>query len=157
MVTRSKRVLLSFASVAAATFICLVGMLIENGRGANPATFQSSELILVIAVVCCLSSIGWLITLPVAFMVGNTRSWRFWVYWLLGSCVGPLLMAALFAAVYFLFPHGPNATWFRPEYMPIFYLAAAISCLASLFYLLLLGREQKKGAPAASNEVARSG
>lgn len=156
MVTRSKRVLLSFASVIVSTVVCLVGMLIVNAIGGNPATYHSSEVILTIAVVSCLSSIGWLITLPVVFMVGNIRGWRFLAYWILGSCVGPLLMVALFAAVYFIFPQSPNATWFHPEYMPIVYLAAAISSLASLIYLVLLRRTLKTGSSVPSTQVAGS-
>jgi integral membrane sensor domain MASE1 len=101
---------------------------------------------LTIGVTVGLCLVGCVFTVPVVLMITNIRGWRFWFYWALGSSYGPLLMLALCALVFFLVPHGPNDRWFRPELLPLVYLAAAVSSLTSLFYLLLLRRAQDRAA-----------
>lgn len=109
---------------------------------------------LTIGVTVGLCLVGSVFTVPVVLMITNIRGWRFWFYWALGSAFGPLLMLALCALVFFLVPHSPSDHWFRPELLPLVYLAAAISSLTSLFYLLLLRRAQSRAAAGASTAPA---
>jgi hypothetical protein len=88
--------------------------------------------------------IGWVISIPAILIVRNISGGRFWLYWILGSSVGPLLMLLLFVAVFVLVPHGPGAQWFNPALRPLAYFAAAISSLTSLCYLLWLGWAQRR-------------
>jgi|HubBroStandDraft_1064217.scaffolds.fasta_scaffold562150_2 hypothetical protein len=150
MVAWWKRLLFSFISMVAAAVVCLGCLVLESAFKSHPGSFRGSEVMLTIAVTVGLCLVGCVFTVPVVLMITNIRGWRFWLYWALGSAFGPLLILALCALVFFLVPHGPNERWFRPELLPLVYLAAAISSLTSLFYLLLLRRAQSRAAAGAS-------
>jgi drug/metabolite transporter (DMT)-like permease len=137
MVAWWKRVLFSLASVVAAAVISVSGIVLESTIKNPSTTFRSSEVALTIAVTVGFCLIAWVLSAPGVLIVRNIRGWRFWLYWIVGSGVGPLLMLALSAVIFMIVPQGPGATWFSPALLPLLYLAAAISSLASLFYLLL--------------------
>jgi hypothetical protein len=93
--------------------------------------------------VIALSLPGWLLALPLVLLVTNVRGWRFWVYWIIGIAFGPaivLVVNSVAAAQGFSLagiPGGLSAAT---------YLAAAISGLSSLIYLLILRRGQTQAA-----------
>jgi hypothetical protein len=144
MVAWWKRLLFSLASMIAAAVICLACMLLETTLNSRPANIHSSEVMLTVAVMVGFCLIGWVISIPAVLIVRNISGGRFWLYWILGSSVGPLLMLLLFVAVFVLVPHGPGAQWFNPALRPLAYFAAAISSLTSLCYLLWLGWAQRR-------------
>jgi len=157
MVAWWNRLLFSLASVVAAVVVCLGGLIVvEVVLKRQTAIIHSSEVALTVGVTFALCLVGWVITAPLILIVRNVPGGRFWVYWALGSCVGPLLMLGLFAAVFFLVPHSPNDHWIRPELWPLLYLAAAISSLTSIFYLVLLRWGQGR-ATVYSTPVPTSG
>lgn len=143
MVSRAKRILLSLLSVVVAAVVCFLAALLVTSMESDPASFQSSEVALTIGVLVCFCLVGWFFSVPAVVMVTNIRGWRFWFFWVLGSCLGPLLMIALFGVVLHFFPHDPKQNVFSPEFQPLLEMAAAISSLGSLLYLLLLRRAQK--------------
>jgi hypothetical protein len=104
MVAWWKRVLFSLASMVAAVIVCLSCVVLESVLKSHPANIHSSEVILTIAVAIGFCMVGWVFALPVVLIVTNIRKGRFWFYWVLGSCVGPLLMVALSALVFIVFP-----------------------------------------------------
>ena len=135
MVAWWKRLLFSLASVVAAAAVCLGSLIVvEVALKRQTAIIHSSEVALTVGVTVALCLVGWVISTPLVLMVRNVPGGRFWIYWAVGSCVGPLLMLGLFAAVFFLVPHSPNEQWIRPELWPLVYLAAAISSITSIFY-----------------------
>lgn len=144
MVAWWKRLLFSLASMVAAAVLCLAAILIESALKTHPTSFRSSEVLLTVAVLVGFCLIGWVFSIPVVLMIRNVSGGRFWFYWILGSCVGPLLMLLLFAAVFVLVPQSPSAQWFNPALRPLVYFAAALSSLTSLFYLLLLRWAQRR-------------
>jgi hypothetical protein len=144
MVAWWKRVLFSLVSIVAAAFVCMGCVVLESVIKSHPANIHSSEVVLTIAVTFGFCLVGWVFAVPVVLIVTNIRAWRFWFYWVLGSCVGPALMLALSALVFFVFPQNSSSTWFSPALLPLIYLAAAVSSLTSLFYLLLLRRAQSR-------------
>jgi hypothetical protein len=144
MVAWWKRLLFSLASMVAAAVLSLACILLEAALKSHPASIHSSEVLLTIAVMVGFCLIGWVFSIPVVLIIRNIRGGRFWFYWFLGSCVGPLLMLALFAAVFFTFPQSPSAHWFNPALRPLVYFAAIVSSLTSLFYLLLLRVAQRR-------------
>ncbi len=150
-----KRLLFSLASIVAAAVVCM-GCLIafELILNRQTAIIHSSEVLLTVAVTMALCLVGWVVSAPVVLMIRNVRGLRFWIYWVLGCCFGPLLMLALFAAVYLVVPHSPNEQWIRPELMPLAYLAAAISSLASLLHLLLLRKAQSRAKATPGHSTA---
>jgi drug/metabolite transporter (DMT)-like permease len=158
MVAWWRRLLFSLASVVAAVAVCLAGLAafdaVFKGLKAN---FHSSEVGIAVGVTIALCLVGWVITAPVVLIVRNVPGGRFWIYWVIGSCIGPVLMLGLFGAVFLLVPHSPNQHWIRPELWPLVYMAATISSLASLFYLLLLRWGQGKAAADPSTLSVRSG
>jgi drug/metabolite transporter (DMT)-like permease len=157
MVAWWKRLMFSLASVVAAVVVCLAVLMaadvVLKGKIAN---IHSSEVGIAVGVTIALCLVGWVITAPLVLIVRNVPGGRFWIYWVIGSCVGPVLMLGLFAAVFFLVPHSPTDHWIRPELWPLVYLAAAISSLTSVFYLFLLRWGQAR-ASAHSAKVAASG
>jgi hypothetical protein len=151
MVTWWKRLLFSLASVLVAAMVCMGCMIaVDAVFKPVPGGVRSSEAVLTIAVTVGFSMVAWFVSTPAVLIVRNFRGPRFWVYLVLGSCVGPLLMMALFAAVYLLVPHSPNDHWIRPELRPLLYLAAGISSLTSLFYLLCVRWTENRGMRRAA-------
>jgi hypothetical protein len=142
MVAWWKRVLFSLASMVVAAVVCLSCVVLASVLKSHPANIHTSEVILTIAVMIGFCMVGWVFALPVVWIVTNIRTWRFWLYWVLGSCVGPLLMVALSAIVFMVFPQNSSNTMFSSTLLPLVYLAGAVSSLTSLFYLLLLRRAQ---------------
>ena len=144
MVAWWKRLLFSLASMVAAAVISISAIIFESFIKSPTTNFRSSEIVLTIAVTVGFCLIAWILSAPVILIVRNIRAWRFWLYLLLGSSVGPLLMLALSALVFLVFPQNSTATWFSPALLPLLYLAAAISSLTSLFYLLLFRSAQRR-------------
>jgi drug/metabolite transporter (DMT)-like permease len=144
------RLLLSFVSIVTAALICIACLIVAEGvldgyLGSirTPAvTFAVRSDVFFGALV---------------LIVRDVRGWRFWLYLVLGSCVGPLLMLALFVLAFFPSPHGTNSHWIPPELRGLIYLAATISILATLFYLLLLRRMESRATADPSTRAARSG
>jgi hypothetical protein len=89
--------------------------------------------------VVLLSLPGWLLAIPAVLLVTNLQGWRFWMYLVLGSFIGPVLILAI--AIYSSI-QGPSFAGFSRDAVSTAFLAAAISCLTTLFYLLLLRRAQ---------------
>ena len=99
--------------------------------------------------VIMLSLPGWALAVPIVLLVRNIRGWRFWMYWVIGLCLGPALILAV--TLY----SGPGLAAFTGNNsMSPFYLAAAISGLTTLIYLLLLRRAQARASVEASAAVA---
>src|ERR1700723_1139780 len=144
MVAWWKRLLFSLASMIAAAVVCLAAMLLLTTLKSHSANIHSSEVILTVAVMVGFCLIGWVVSIPGVLIVRNISGHRFWLYWILGSSVGPLLVLLLFLAVFVVVPHGPGAQWFNPAFRPLIYFAAAISSLTSLCYLWLLGWAQRR-------------
>jgi hypothetical protein len=150
MVAWWKRLLFSLVSMVVAAVVCLGCLVLESAFQSHPGSFRGSEVILTIGVTVGLCLVGCIFAVPVVLIITNIRGWRFWICWVLGSGFGPFLMLVLCALVFVLVPHGPNQHWFRPELLPLFYLATGISSLTSLFYLLLLRWAQSKAAAGPS-------
>jgi 4-amino-4-deoxy-L-arabinose transferase-like glycosyltransferase len=149
MVAWWKRILLSLLSVVVAAVVCLLSVVLWSAVKSHPVSFRSSEVLLTIAVTVVFCVIAWLFSVPVVLIVRNIRGWRFWFYWIVGSCVGPALMLVLCAVIIMQVSHGRTVTWYNPEELPLLFMSAAISSVSALIYLSLLRRAQaaaiKKG------------
>jgi len=90
------------------------------------------------------------LSLPLVLLVRNVRGWRFWMYWIIGTCFGPaiVLIVNWIAAM-----RGFSLAGVPGGLTAAIYLAAAISGLSSLIYLLLLRRGQSQAAFRASAAV----
>jgi len=62
-------------------------------------------------------------------------------------------MVALSALVFIVFPQNSSNTMFSSALLPLVYLAAAVSSLTSLFYLLLLRRAQTRADARAQQNL----
>jgi hypothetical protein len=87
---------------------------------------------------------GWLLAIPIVLAVRNIAGWRFWMYFALGTGIGPLWILGM--GLYFSLV-SPHHTGFAPGPIDLYYKALAVSSLTTLIYLLLLRRAQ----PAAAN------
>jgi uncharacterized MnhB-related membrane protein len=92
-----------------------------------------------IVLVLIFSLPGWLLAIPIVLAVRNIGGWRFWMYFALGSCIGPAWFLGM--ELYFSFA-SPHRAAFVPGPIDLFLRAAAVSCLTTLLYLLLLRRAQ---------------
>jgi hypothetical protein len=163
MVAWWKRILLSLLSVVVGTVVCLLGAEIVIWiavkthllSSSHSVSFHSSELLITIAVIVVFCVVAWLFSVPVVLIVRNISGWRFWFYWVLGSCIGPALMLALCAVILMVAFRGRGtAIWYSPEETPLIYIAAAISSVSSLLYLSLLRRSQAAAARKRELNVA---
>jgi hypothetical protein len=146
MVAWWKRILLSLLSVVVAAIVCLLCVVLWSTVKSHPVSFHSSEVLLTIAVTVAFCLIAWLFSVPIVLIIKNIRGWRFWFYWVLGSCVGPALMLALCAVILMVVSHNRNTSWYSPEELPLVYMSAAISSVSALLYLALLRRSQASAA-----------
>jgi hypothetical protein len=150
MVAWWQRLFFSLASLVTAALLCLGCLVLETVAKSRAGSVQSSEVMLVAGLTVGFCMVAWVVSAPVVLTIRNIRGVRFWLYWVLGSCVGPVVMAGLCAVVYFMFPHSPGSPWFRPEYLPLMGLAGAISSLTALLYLLMLRSAQKRATRKVS-------
>jgi hypothetical protein len=92
-----------------------------------------------IVLVLVFSLPGWLLAIPIVLAVRNFRGWRFWMYFALGSCIGPALFLGM--ALYF-FLRSPAHFGSLPGPLGLYVRPAVVSSLTTLVYLLLLRRPQ---------------
>ena len=131
---------LSGAWVAAQEFI-------SNSHGRISAIGLSTAILFFDGWVIVLSIPGWLLATPLVLLVRNVRGWRFWVYWAIGACFGPVLIlgVALYTAL-----KASAFAGFSRDLLPLAYMAGAVSGLTTLFYLLLLLRAQARSSMDAN-------
>ena len=77
----------------------------------------------------------WLLATPIILAVTNLRGWRFWIYWAIGGLIGPLY-------------------WFGRKLLGLdsnhkiyggpYWVVSVVSVLASLAYLLIARRAQRR-------------
>ena len=82
-------------------------------------------------------------------MVRRTNGWHFWVLLAAGSCIGPVIMV-LFAAYRSTqtgWRSGVNLRNLVAAPHSLLYLAAGVSFLTTLFFLLFLRRAQRTRNP----------
>jgi hypothetical protein len=84
---------------------------------------------------------GWLMAIPIVLLVRNIRGWRFWMYFALGACFGPVLILGVgfYSAV-----RGMSFEGFPGHSMSVVYIAGAVSSLTTLLYLLWLRGAQMR-------------
>jgi hypothetical protein len=145
MVAWWKRLIYSFVSAVLGAGLCGAAaasqQVVANAHGHLNAEALWTSILFFDPWVITLSLPGWLLALPLVLLVRNVRGWRFWIYWAIGICIGPLIVllvervAASRGFVLAGMPGGSDAA---------FYLATAISALSSLIYLLLVRRGQTR-------------
>jgi len=77
----------------------------------------------------------WLLATPLILVATNFNGWRFWVYWAIGSILGPLYWFGRK-----LVGIDTNGGLYGGPYPEV----CAVSVVASLIYLLVVGRAQKR-------------
>ena len=102
-----------------------------------------------IVLVLVFSLPGWLLAIPIVLAVRNIGGWRFWMYFALGSCIGPAWFLGM--ALYF-FLKSPSHFGSVPGPLGLYFRPAVVSSLTTLVYLLRLRRAQtvapQKSAPS---------
>ena len=151
MVAWWKRWIYSFVSAVLGAGLCGAAaasqQVVANAHGHLNAESLWTAILFFDPWVITLSLPGWLLALPLVFLVRNLRGWRFWMYWAIGICIGPLIVllvdriAASRGLALAGIPGGLSSAY---------YLATAISGLSSLIYLLLLRRGQTRAELHAS-------
>jgi len=150
MVPWWKRLAYSLLSVMAAVIVtCTFSDFWESKANSN-AHVSANGLLLFVCYALIFSIPGWLLALPIVFVVANFRGWRFWMYWVIGSAIGPVVILG-FALYSFL--KSPKSAGFSPP-IELVYLAAAVSSLTTLIYLLLTKRAQRQ-RPQRTTEPAK--
>ncbi len=142
MVSWWKRVLLSIVCAVVSALVCaLLSILLLGGGPLNAGDFASGAIFILMA---CIP--GYLIGLPFALTIKNLEGGRLLGYIVIGILIGPV--AALGEAFYafetemggagldLFFSSLPGMT----DVMQKFLLAAAISTLTTVSFLLILGR-----------------
>jgi hypothetical protein len=145
------RLVYSLASVAAAAVLA-VGLLMIVGslpafgggvRGGALRMLSAGAVSAFIGLVFTFSLPGWLLGVPFVLAVKDLRAWRFWVWFAIGTSIGPLLMVGFVLLQVLRDPHLhfssslSEATFF-------ICLATGVSSLTTLLYLLLLRWSHKQ-------------
>ena len=141
MVSWWKRLLYSLASVLAAIIvICTFIQILEAFGGPNVHGLKG-EFLATIGDFLFFGLPGWLLAVPIVLVVADTRGWRFWMYWAIGSSIGPLMIVGI--ALYTKLT-SPAAEGFTPGSIAfLVFVTAAVSCLTTLIYLLSLRLAQQ--------------
>lgn len=153
MIPRSKRVLYSAVSTAISVAICDVGIcvrseLVEIAQSHTPSAVGSpiwlarlvGGLFAVLPWVLLLCIPGWILALPVTLFASVRSGLRFWMWWVIGTCIGPAVMYA----ISWHFVHSYAQGQSRVVWNSWFSLATGVAGCATLLYLWLLRREQQK-------------
>lgn len=91
--------------------------------------------------VFAVSIFGWLLGIPYVLLVRSSKGWRFWIYLVLGSGIGP---AFVLSPLFYSFLRGSFDS-LPAEPTDYYYgvcISAMVSSLTTLVYLLLLRRGQ---------------
>jgi hypothetical protein len=138
MVPWWKRLVYSFGSVVVSGSVCGAIVLFPYFI-AKPAEHHSAIALLGMFLffefmVLMLTFPCWLLATPIILVATDFRGWRFWMYWVIGSSLGPLY-------------------WFGRKLLGLdttislfkgpFAVIGAASVLASLMYLVVIRREQR--------------
>ena len=82
---------------------------------------------------------GWFLAVPICLLVRDISGWRFWMYWAIGSCIGPLYLLGLALYSHLQHLNGSLGSNFDTNFVVG---VTMISSLATIFYLLSLRLEQ---------------
>jgi hypothetical protein len=137
MVPWWKRLIYSLVAVMVTASLCGAIVLLSHAVK-SPAQHYSATgllgmflffefLVLILAFPC------WLLATPIVLIATNLRGWRFWMYWAIGSSIGPLYWFGRKLAGL-----DTNRKLFGGPYAEI----SVVSVLASLAYLALIRRAQ---------------
>jgi hypothetical protein len=161
MVPRGRRLVYSAASVAITAAACDLAICLRseyvdashhNARFAmNSSTgiaYFVSALFGVFWWVLFFCIPGWVLALPIVFLAKELSGLRFWIWWAAGTCVGPAIMYGVaYGAPYFLF-RSPSYQGASNGGIPVwsgwFSLATGFAGVATMIFLLLLRREQRR-------------
>jgi len=150
-----KRLIYSFVSAALGAGVSGAGgaaqQVVSNAHGHLSAMAVWTAILFFDPWVIALSLPGWFLALPLVLLVRNVRGWRFWMYWIIGICFGPVIVLIV---NWIATMRGFSLAGLPGGLTAAIYLAAAISGLSSLIYLLLLRRGQAQSALRASEAVA---
>ena len=155
MVAWWKRLIYSFVSAVLGAGISgacgAAQQVLSNAHGHLSAMAVWTAILFFDPWVIALSMPGWLLALPLVLLVRDVRAWRFWMYWIIGICFGPaiVLIVNWIATV-----RGFSLAGIPGGLTAAIYLAAAISGLSSLIYLVILRRGQSQAAIRAGATVA---
>jgi len=145
------RMVYSLACTATAAVLAVGSLMLADslhllgGRSALLSRLSLGAASALIGLVFTFSLPGWLLGLPFVLAVKDLRGGRFWLWLAIGTCIGPLLIAGI---VLFRAQSDPQLHFVSSlsEAMFFVYLAAGVSCLTTLIYLLLLRWAQKQEA-----------
>jgi hypothetical protein len=154
MVPWWKRLIYSFISVVVGASVCGACVAAQdflahtNGRVTALALSTGILYFDCWVIVLCLP--GWVLSTPIVMIVTNIRGWRFWLYWAIGTCFGPLLILAI---AFYSALRSPSFAGFPGSSMSLMYLTGAISGLTSLIYLSLLRWGQERSSVSTGAAV----
>lgn len=148
MVSWWRRLLYSLASVIAAIIvICTFIQILEAFAGPKFHGIRG-EFLASIVDFLFFSLPGWLLAVPLVLVTRNIGGWRFWMYWAIGSAIGPLMILGI--ALY-SFLTSPKSSAFASGSITFAYFAAAVSSLTTFFYLLSLREAQRQSRQSVAN------
>jgi hypothetical protein len=114
----------------------------------------AASIAFITGMVFILSFPGWLLAIPIVLAVRNVKGWRFWMYFALGSSIGPAWILGMGLYFWLVSPHHSG---FSPGPIDLYYRAVAVSSLTTLIYLLQLRRAQPVAAMGDAEAEGESG
>lgn len=126
--SRSRRVLLSFVSAISADALVFAVISLRNPAGAKLDGFLLMSAFALYFLIPC-----WILALPAIIWIDPTNHRKLWTLALIGILIGPATMLAVDLWMWWHLP-ATSISW--PGLWD--YYAAAISIVATIFYLTLL-------------------
>ena len=154
MVAWWKRVIYSFVSAVLGSGVSgafgAAQQVMNNAHGHLSAMAVWTAILFFDPWVIALSLPGWFLALPLVLLVRDVRGWRFWMYWVVGIIFGPVIVLIV---NWIASMRGFSLAGIPGGLTSAIYLAATISGLSSLIYLLIVRRGQTREALRASAAV----
>ena len=147
-----RRLLYSFCSILIAIPVGFLLMSIVQYIVERKLSINMDGFIIGVIFVFIYSVPVWFLAIPICLLVTNIRGWRFWMYWAIGSCIGPLFLLGRELFSYLQHPNEHCGAYVAYLDTYVVLTATMISSLTTIFYLLSLRLEQTAKARKDSSE-----
>jgi hypothetical protein len=132
--TRTKRVILSFVSLASAAIAIGIGLAMFDLHSPLRSILENCLYYSIFCFVFGLT--GWILALPIVVFVSDPKGWKFWCVLATGVGIGPLVIFGI--AIYGGVITSNFNMHFAPEAWNIVLVALTESSLTTVIYLALI-------------------
>ena len=130
--------------------VLISGFVIGEAANIASADMRQGPLVLIFPplMVAFVALSGWVVAAPLVLLIGRYKRQRLWLYFALGSGIGPLLI--LGTETFHVLTDPRHGRFLQGDWK-ILAIATCVSILTSFIYLLLVTRAQRRVPSAAAS------